>query len=498
MNTSWLFLTLAGKRNSTLKNEQRKYHLLLINPWIYDFTAFDLWSKPIGLLYIASYLRSIGYHIDFIDCLDKHLPEWVNSPLNKPLKIKKYGVGHFFRQRVEKPPVFNFVPRYFARYGIPEELFISQLRGLNKPVAVLVTSFMTYWYPGPQRVIEIIRQIFPDVPVILGGIYATLLPEHARKILRPDFLITGPGEIQIEKYLTELLPRSPQPVGSPHTLDDFPWPAFDLYSRLDYLPVMTSRGCPYHCTFCATDKISGPYAQRKPAAVVEEILENVQRYKVRDIAFYDDALLLNKCQRLIPILEEIVAQRLNLRFHTPNGLHIKQIDREIARLFRLSGFTTIRLSFESADPKRIEDMRNKVSPADLAEAVRNLEKAGFPRKQLEAYVLMGLPHQSLQEIHQSIAFVYSLGIKIRLASFSPIPGTIDHQRAVQEGSFPADADPLLTNKTIFPLYRTAVAYEKFQRIRRLVHSLNHSLEQETGLFTPEEIKNAFRSIGDFI
>jgi radical SAM superfamily enzyme YgiQ (UPF0313 family) len=498
MSTSWLFCTLDRKRNSTLKNEQRKYHLLLINPWIYDFTAFDLWSKPIGLLYIASYLRSIGYHIDYIDCLDRYHPEWVGSPQNKPLKIKKYGVGHFFRQRVEKPPVFSFVPRYFARYGIPEELFISQLRRLNKPAAVLVTSFMTYWYPGPQRVIEIVRQIFPDVPVILGGIYTTLLPEHARKILQPDFIITGPGEIQIEKFLTELLPQSPRSSGSPRSLDDFPSPAFDLYSRLDYLPVMTSRGCPYHCTFCATDKISGPYAQRKPAAVVQEILENVRRYNVRDVAFYDDALLLNKSQRLIPILEEIVAQQLNLRFHTPNGLHAKQIDREIARLFRLTGFTTIRLSFESADPKRIKDMRNKVTPADLTEAVRNLEQAGFSRKQLEAYVLMGLPHQSFQEIYQSVAFVYSLGIKIRLASFSPIPGTVDHQRAVQDGLFPADADPLLTNKTVFPLYRTTVAYEKFQRIRQLVRSLNDSLEREIGLFNPEEIKNAFQSIGGLI
>ncbi|NTV84754.1 MAG: B12-binding domain-containing radical SAM protein, partial [Bacteroidales bacterium] len=353
---------------------------------------------------------------------------------------------------------------------------------------------MTYWYPGPQRVIEILREVFPKIPVILGGIYATLLPEHARSTLKPDFVITGAGEVQIENLLSELLPAAPRNSLTFRSLDDFPTPAFDLYCRLDYLPVMTSRGCPYHCTFCATDKISGPYAQRHPRAVVREILDNIRRFGISDIAFYDDALLLNKNQRLIPILEALVAEGVKLRFHTPNGLHARQIDQEMAKWFRLSGFTTIRLSFETADSKRLADMKNKVTPADLSEAVKNLEQAGYSRKQLEAYVMMGLPHQSFQEICDSLIFVHSLGIKIRLASFSPIPGTIDHDRAVKDGLFPAEADPLLTNKTIFPLFRTTAAYEQFQRIRQLVRAMNESVEQGSRRYGSEEIKNAFQTI----
>jgi radical SAM superfamily enzyme YgiQ (UPF0313 family) len=257
---------------------------------------------------------------------------------------------------------------------------------------------------------------------------------------------------------------------------------------------MTSRGCPYQCTFCATDKISGPYAQRRPELVVQEILENVQRFNVPDIAFYDDALLLNKNQRLIPILEELFTQGVRLRFHTPNGLHARQIDKEMAKWFHLSGFTTIRLSFETADSKRLADMKNKVTPADLDEAVKNLELAGYSRKQLEAYVMMGLPQQTFQEICNSLTFVHSLGIKIRLASFSPIPGTVDHERAVQDGLFPAKADPLLSNKTIIPLFRTMAAYEKFQHIRKLVRAMNESVERGSSLCGSEEIKNAFQSI----
>ncbi len=122
-------------------------------------------------------------------------------------------------------------------------------------------------------------------------------------------------------------------------------------------------------------------------------------------------------------------------------------------------------------------MKNKVTPGDLERAVINLEKAGYHRKSLEAYVLMGLPNQPLEEVCRSIRFVRSLGIKSRLASFSPIPGTVEFNRAVENGLFPADADPLLTNKTIYPLYRTASDSRRFQQIRDLANALNAEVER---------------------
>jgi hypothetical protein len=167
-------------------------HLLLINPWIYDFTAFDLWSKPLGLLYIASFLRSNGFRISYIDCLAL-----------KKIK-KKYGTGNFCREIVAKPKILKDIPRHFARYGMTEKEFRSLLRAVEPPDAILVTSIMTYWYPGPARVVEIIREELPGIPVVLGGIYATILPDHAQKIVKPDYLVTGPGEIKILDLLSSL------------------------------------------------------------------------------------------------------------------------------------------------------------------------------------------------------------------------------------------------------------------------------------------------------
>jgi radical SAM superfamily enzyme YgiQ (UPF0313 family) len=294
--------------------------------------------------------------------------------------------------------------------------------------------------------------------------------------------------------LNEILPQAPLPNRKLKRLDDFPSPAFDLYDHLDYLPVMTSRGCPYQCTFCATDKVSGPYAQRDPEAVYEEIRSNVRKYIVRDLVFYDDALLLNRKNRIVPLLEKVVKSRMNVRFHTPNGLHAKQINGEVAELFYKSGFKTIRLSFETASDERLMDMNSKITPDQLKNAVENLVKAGYHQKNIEAYVMMGLPQQSEEEIYESILFVHSIGVKIRLASFSPIPGTPDFDRSVAEGLFPKNADPLLTNKTIFPLHRSLKSYIRFNKIRQFTNVLNYAVERESNLFKPPELRDALKKL----
>ena len=127
-----------------------KGRLLLINPWIYDFAAFNLWVEPIGLLSIASILREHGYELDFIDCLDRYNPELLKlQGLSEP-KGNAYGTGKYHRQPVEKPEVVKHISRYFCRYGITPDIFEAELDRRAKPDVVLVTSKMTYWYPGPR------------------------------------------------------------------------------------------------------------------------------------------------------------------------------------------------------------------------------------------------------------------------------------------------------------------------------------------------------------
>jgi len=184
------------------------YKILLINPWIYDFTAYDFWLKPLGLLYMASIIEK---HTDaktaFIDCLDTDHPL-----LKKKQRTKKDGRGPFPKTEVRKPEALKRVPRRFSRYGIPIELFIHELDQVRRADLVLVTCTMTYWYPGARRVIEIIKERLGNVPVVLGGVYPTLLPEHAEKETGADIIVQGPGERRILPLLRDRRNRAHGPL----------------------------------------------------------------------------------------------------------------------------------------------------------------------------------------------------------------------------------------------------------------------------------------------
>ncbi len=435
------------------------------------------------MLYIASYLQEQGFNVELIDCL---------AARNK---TRKYGTGNFRREEISKPDILAHIPRNYARYGISESDFIQKLDLVQRPDAILITSLMTYWYPGPQRVIELLRLKFTDVPVVLGGIYATLLPEHARKVVKPDVIVTGPGEFTVLNTLAELLDISLNTGTQDLNLDDFPYPAFDLIrDHLEYLVIMTARGCPYDCSFCAQKLISMPFKQRDPDAVIEELVYHYQRYKLRDVAFYDDALFINRDRHIKIILEKLIRRNLPLRLHSPNGLFANQIDRELAELMYRANFKTTRLSFETSNENRRRDMSNKISNQGMVNAVNSLVRAGFDRNQLEAYVIMGLPDQSIDEILASAVFVNNLGLMIRLASYSPIPGTVEFERAVQNKQIPVDIDPLLTNKTIFPLYSGDKSYHTFRKIRLFADMLNDAALKNFTPFAEEPFLSSLQRV----
>ena len=276
----------------------------------------------------------------------------------------------------------------------------------------------------------------------------------------------------------------------PTNIDDFPYPAFELYPKVSYLITMSSRGCPFRCTFCATYKIDAAFSQRKPDFVVDEILTQSRKMGVQDVGFYDDALLMQSKLRIKPILQEIKKSRRDLRFHTPNGLHGRYIDEEMAQLMYDCNFKTIRLSLESVAKERRRDIHNKITPGEMTRAVNNLVKAGFNASDIETYIIMGLPNQPLEEVIETILYANSMGIQVRLASFSPIPGTKDYDRAIENGYLPENPDPLITNKTVIPLYRTVEAYQRFRTVSQFANMLNDGVKRGVSFFQPQEFRQA--------
>ena len=438
-------------------------NVLLINPWIYDFTAYDFWMKPLGLLYVASLIRRFTPHsLSFIDCLDRSHPG-----LKKPPAMKADGRGPFPKEEVPKPAVVRDVPRRYSRYGIPVPVFEEDLARAPKPDVVLLTAAMTYWYPGVQAVVDLVRRRHGSVPVVLGGIYATLCPGHARSESGADLVLPGPAEGTLLAALAEALGgsgRDPSPnLSGP---DGPPPPAFDLLRDKTWLPVMTSRGCPLRCSFCASSLLNPAFTQRPVASVLSEILESHGRFGTRHFAFYDDALLAGKTRHALPLFEGLSAAARPLSFHTPNGLHLREVDAAAARLMRAAGVRSLYLSLESIDEALLEERSPKASVADLERALGELERAGYERREINVYLIMGLPGQGISGVGESVRFVRGLGAIPRVAFFSPIPGTAEWTVLVGKGVLADDSDPLLHNKTAFAYLKSDIAGPEFAAFKR--------------------------------
>ena len=442
---------------------QAKKNILLINPWIYDFTAYDFWLKPLGLLTIAALIKQYTHHkIDFIDCLDRRHPG-----LPKKLKTKNDGRGPYYKEEVEKPSSLKKIPRKYSRYGIPIPLFNYELDRVPQPDIVMLTCTMTYWYPGVRLVTELIRNKFGSIPIVLGGIYATLLPHHAKKETGVDFVCTGSGEKNLFPLLRQTLGEACCQDIKLDSLEETPYPLYSLLRDKNSLPLITSRGCPYRCTFCISPLLYEHFEQIYPDRIIHQIGRLITEFNTSNIAFYDDALFVNKKQHIIPILERIIQKKYSIQFHTPNGVHIREIDMELALLLKQANFRSLYLSQESFDQKFLLNSCNKVGPDDIVKALKALEKAGFNRKNINVYLLAGLPGQKFSSIKDSILAVQSLGARPYLAFYSPVPGTPEWKKAVELGYLSEETDPLLHNKLTFPYLWGSLSPEEFLALNQL-------------------------------
>lgn len=442
--------------------------VLLVNPWIHDFAAYDFWARPLGLLLLAAILRRHDYSVTYYDCLDRFHPRARTSP-----SPQRQGRGPFFKTPIAKPPGLSDVPRTFSRYGIPVDWLRQDLAAMTPPDLILVTGLMTYWASGVAETIAELKRAFPGRPVVLGGIYSTLLPDHARRHSGADHVVTGAGERAVLEVAAELTGYRPDWRFDPDDLDTHPLPALDLQRRVPFIPLLTARGCPYRCAYCAAAILAPVRQRRNPQLVFEEIVHWHRRFGVRDVAFYDDALLVDAEAHALPLFDRIAAAGLGLRLHTPNALHIGCIDDRMARAMQRAGMTTIRLGLETTDFEHRRRLDAKVSAGQFQRAVDCLQRAGFTSDQIGAYLLVGLPDQPLEAVEAAIAAVRAAGVTPIPAHYSPIAGTPLWPAAKRASRYDLEADPVFANNAIWPCRPEGFSWSWLSRLKALCAGAGH-------------------------
>ncbi|WP_373501837.1 radical SAM protein [Desulfococcus sp.] len=443
----------------------RAPRILLVNPWIHDFAAYDVWAKPLGLLLLAAVLRDHGMAVSFIDCLDRFHPK---APPQNP--YARHGRGPYHKTRIASPSGFFDIPRNFSRYGIEPEWFRADLAAIPAPDLILVTSLMTYWYPGVQETIQALRAYFPGVPVILGGIYATLCTDHAAMHAGADRVVSGDGIRPIFSWIESFTGYRAGLRFDPEDLDAWPYPAFDLQRAIGYVPLLTSRGCPFSCAYCASRYLEPRRRVRRPERVTREIRFWYDTFGVTDFVFYDDALLVQPERHIVPILKGVIRSGMAVRFHTPNAVHIREINGPLAELMLRSGFETLRLGLETTAFESRTTLDRKVDEGQFLRAVACLLGAGFEKRRLGAYLLAGLPGQPVADVERSILTVKDSGITPVIAYYTPIPHTPLWPAAVAASRYDIAADPVFTNNAVFPCMSEGFSWETLSRLKNLARS----------------------------
>jgi magnesium-protoporphyrin IX monomethyl ester (oxidative) cyclase len=283
------------------------------------------------------------------------------------------------------------------------------------------------------------------MPVALGGPHSTLFPKPILEDYKYiDYIVLGEGEMSFKELLRahfadkRLLNeidgiayrKCSDIVVKPKTkfiedLDTIPYPAYDLIDIKDYyfdtsdwhnprkLPInhnfsmITSRGCPRQCTYCAMKHFHGlRYRMRSARNVVDEIQYLHDKYNCRYISFVDDNMAVNK-KRVLEIMSGICRRKLNIQFDTSQGLEINTLDEEMLKAMVGAGFIRTAVGIEAGS----EHIRNVVIKKNLKDkTIYNFFKMAAKYKNLRfvAFFICGFPQETEETLNATFEMIKKL------------------------------------------------------------------------------------------
>lgn len=433
---------------------------LVINPWVTDFKLYDEWMHPLGLYFLISLLEKNGVTAHYFNCLRG----------STDLTAKKFNTGAFQHREIEKPLLYRHIPRKYKLYGNTEKELRSFLLQSPDPDVIFIGTMMTHWLPGVAETIRIIRTVHPSKPILIGGVAARLMPETVYKIADPGVTFCGVldvmGSLHLHSALPGLIAEDP-----PSLLG-----GFGKIGKQRHGPILLTLGCPMACGFCASSVLQGKFRLRPQDRVIEEVLCLAQS-GVKDFAFFDDALLYRAEEGVLPFLGRLSTEAGGLRFHAPNGLHLRYITGRTAEALKSNGFSTLRFGYENGASVYGDYTSRKADRKELAGKIALLENAGFAGHEIGVYVMAGLPGQSPEQVREELRFVASCGAKVKPVFLSPVPGTALFE--VYANEFPQMRnDPLWHNDTFFVTKLPGWSWDEMETIRVCAKELNN---HEAGL-----------------
>ncbi len=258
---------------------------------------------------------------------------------------------------------------------------------------------------------------FPKEKVIIGGVHASLMPDEALRFARQ--VVVGEAEHVIEKVVDGSI-KSPIVYGSPvENLDSLPYPDFSLIKGYKTgsspLPISTSRGCPFDCTFCSVTKVFGRKYRFRSA---KNVLGELTTRKANMLFFCDDNFVahVKRTRELLKLMADsrIGKWAAQVRCDAAN-------DQGMLELMRKAGCKVVCVGFESVNLDTLKAYQKKQTIDDIIHAIRSFHKHNIS---IHGMFVLGGDHDTKETVWETVKFAIKQKIDtIQMMILTPLPGT---------------------------------------------------------------------------
>ena len=340
-----------------------------------------------------------------------------------------------------------------------ENLF-AKIRRFNPDMIGL--SFMAMEFKPVYEFIAELKKEFPNVKIVTGGAGGSTFEDQVIKDTRVDYVITREGE----RALVELLEGWPledvqglvymkDGVIKKNSLRQFnfdvsslPFPAYDLFPIREYvdakIPIVTSRGCPYQCTFCAMKKSMGvAWRPRTPENIVAEI-KHWYNQGFRQFHFVDDNFTLDMARAEV-LCGAIINSGMKIKWDLRNGIRADRVNEQLLQKMKDSGCFYFAFGIESMDQQVLDKMKKNLKVEVIYEAVKIAEKVGIP---FGGFFIIGLLDDTYEKFLKSYEFAKKIPFEeVRFYNPIPFPGTELYQELVERKLLRFDPDRYLNDSS---------------------------------------------------
>ncbi len=379
-----------------------------------DMAAVANRMAPLGLLSIAAWLEREGHAVSVVDCLGPGAPASGEATVRVILDGRPDLVGF-------STTTSSFLDGHALALRLKEE--VPRIRTVFGGVHVSAVG-------GP------LLERFPAVDFLCPGegeatLAALAGGEDPRGI---DGLIRRDGESVVAN-------RERAPL---EDLDELPFPAYHLlrgfpggynlplfsYVRTPGATLVTSRGCPFRCTYCDRSVFRRTYRVNSPEYIYEHLRHLRQSFGVRHVNIYDDLFTAHR-PRIAELCRLLSSRPLGMQFNC--AVRAGQTDRELLGMLREAGCLMVSVGIESGDPELLARHKAGVTLEEIRETVARIRESGLRVKGL---FMMGLPGETEESIRKTSDFCLALGLDdMNMAKFTPFPGAPVWQTIREEGTF---------------------------------------------------------------